>query len=248
MATSLASVAAKSLGGQGSTLAKAVERLPIELTNVSDAERWASFASGSALLACGLTHRGATGLLGLVGGSYLLFRAATGHCPVTQSLGISTNGAQSPNSVIAGGHGTRVEASVTVNRPVDQVYRFWRDFENLPRFMTHLLDVDTTTDGQSRWIAKGPLGLHVQWEAEIINDQRNRLISWKSLPGSDVDTAGSVVFEDLTPNEGTRVRVELKYDPPAGKFGAAVAKLFGEDPQRQIEEDLQRFKEVMETT
>ncbi|CAN5592079.1 SRPBCC family protein [soil metagenome] len=246
MASSLATVAVKSLGGPGSLLTKAVDRLPNEMTNVSSPERWASLAGGIALIGCGINHRGATGLLSLLGGTFLVFRGATGHCPVSQALGFSTSDATAKNSVIAAGHGTRVDASITVMKPADEVYRFWRDFENLPRFMTHLVDVDTSTDGLSRWVAKGPFGLRVRWEAEMISDERNKLISWKSLGGSDVDTTGSVCFLELPDGRGTEVKVELKYDPPCGKVGTAVAKLFGEDPQRQVAEDLERFKNVME--
>jgi uncharacterized membrane protein len=182
----------------------------------------------------------------LVGG-YLLYRAATGHCPGYQLLGVSSSDATAPNSAIAAGHGTRVDHSVVVDRPAAEVYRFWRDFENLPRFMTHLLDVDTTTDGRSRWRAKGPLGMTVEWEAELIRDEPNRLISWKSLPESDVDTAGSVHFREL-PGGRTEVRVELKYDPPAGKVGTAVSKLFGLAPDQQIRADLAEFRRVLEAS
>ncbi|OWK42227.1 cyclase/dehydrase [Fimbriiglobus ruber] len=161
-------------------------------------------------------------------------------------MGISTADAAAENSVIAAEHGTRVEATVTVKRTAAEAFRFWRDFENLPKFMNHLVDVDTTTDGKSRWTAKGPLGLQVQWNAKLTSDEPDRLIAWKSLEGSDVDTAGSVHFTSLPGDAGTSVRVVLKYDPPAGKLGTAVAKLFGENPQRQIEEDLERFREAIE--
>lgn len=244
MATSVAAAAIKSIAGHDSGLAHAVNRLPTTFTNVSSTERWVSAAAGGGLIALGLTGR-LPGILALVGGGYLIYRAASGHCPVYQAMGVSMSDATAPNSAIAAGHGTRVEEVVTVMRPVDEVYRFWRDFENLPRFMSHLVDVDTTTDGQSRWRAKGPLGLTVEWEAKIIRDERNKVISWQSLPGADVDTAGSVHFRELPGNQ-TEVRVNLKYDPPAGKLGTMVAKLFGEEPQQQVRDDLQRLRRVME--
>lgn len=243
MASTLLAVAAKSVAGPQSAVSNAVDRLPVLRTNVSSTERWASLAGGVALTGYGAAKGG---LLPTLLGGFLLYRSATGHCPVSQALGFSTSDATAPNSVIAARHGSRVDASVVVMKPAAEVYRFWRDFENLPRFMTHLIDVDTTTDGRSRWTARGPLGLQVQWEAEITADEPGRLIAWKSLTGSDVDTAGSVHFEQLPGMKGTAVRVELKYDPPAGKLGTALARLVGRNPQRQVEEDLKRFREVME--
>lgn len=188
----------------------------------------------------------AGGLLPTLLGSFLLYRGATGHCPASQALGIRTSDATAPNSAMAAGHGSRVDASVVVVKPAAVAYAFWRDFENLPKFMTHPIDVDTTTDGRSRWTARGPFGLRAQWEAEIIADEPGRVIAWKSLSGSDVDTAGSVHFDQLPGGQGTAIRVELKYDPPAGKLGSALARLVGEDPQRQIDDDLKRFREMIE--
>lgn len=245
MATTLAAAAVKSIAGPDSTVSRAVRRLPTTFTNVSSLERWLSLAAGGGLLALGFDGRGPGLASGLLGG-YLLYRAATGHCPVYQAVGVSMADATAPHSAVAAGHGTRVDHAVVIDRPADEVYRFWRDFENLPRFMTHLMDVDTTTDGRSRWRAKGPLGLTVEWEAELIRDERNRLIAWRSLPGADVDTAGSVHFRDL-PGGRTEVRVSLKYDPPAGRVGAAVARLFGEAPEQQIGQDLQTLKRVLES-
>jgi uncharacterized membrane protein len=239
MASTLLTVAARSLTDPAATTA--LDALPPLRTNVGGVERSLSLLGGAALVGYGVT-RGR--LLSTLLGGYCLFRAATGNCPVRQLLGVSTSDATAPNSVIAAGHGARVDATVLVRKPADEVYRFWRDFENLPKFMSHLEDVDTTTDGRSRWTAKGPLGMRLRWEAELIGDEPGRLIAWKSLDGADVDTAGSVHF---TPRGGgTEVRVELKYDPPAGQLGTAIARLFGEDPQRQVEADLARFRDVME--
>jgi uncharacterized membrane protein len=246
MANTLLTTAAKSAAGQDSGVARALDRLPTMRTNVSSAERWFSLAAGGTLVGLGATGKTPT-LLSLLAGGYLLNRAATGNCPMYQALGVSTSGATAPSSVIAAGHGTKVEHSVVVNKPVDEVYAFWRDFENLPRFMTHLIDVDTTTDGQSRWRARGPLGLSVEWHAEIVTDRPNEAIGWKSLQGSDVDATGSVHFRTVGPNR-TEVRVSLKYDPPAGQLGTAVARLIGFSPEEQIKADMARFKQVMEST
>jgi uncharacterized membrane protein len=245
MASTLLAVTAKSVAGPQSRVGRAVDSLPQLRTNVSSPERWASLLGGVALVGYGVARGG---LLPSLLGGFLVYRGATGHCPVSQALGVSTSDATAENSVIAARHGTRADATVVVKRPAAEVYRYWRDFENLPRFMSHLEDVDTTTDGQSRWTARGPLGLRVQWHAQIIADEPGRLISWKSLDGSDVDTAGSVHFTQLPGDQGTEVRVELKYDPPAGQLGTLVAKLFGENPQRQIHEDLERFRAAVEQT
>lgn len=246
MASTLLAVAAKSVAGPQSAVGRAVDALPQVRTNVSSTERWASLFGGVALMGYGISSRGTGGAISTLLGGFLFYRGTTGHCPLSQAVGFSTADATAENSVVAAGHGTKVEASVVVNRPAAEVYRFWRDFENLPRVMTHLIDVDTTTDGRSRWTAKGPLGFRVQWEAELTADEPNRLIAWKSLAGSDVDVAGSVHIAELPAGGGTELRVVLKYDPPAGKLGTAVAKLFGEDPQRQIREDLERFRDTLE--
>jgi uncharacterized membrane protein len=245
MATTLLAAAAKSAAGPNSSVARAVNALPQIRTNLSSAERWVSLAAGGALTALGFTGRGPTLLSSLLGG-YLIYRAATGNCVGYQLLGVSTSDSTAEQTAIAAGHGTRVDHAVTVMKPAAEVYRFWRDFENLPRFMTHLEDVDTTTGGKSHWVAKGPLGMKVEWDAEIVTDKPNEVIAWRSLDGSDVDTAGSVHFRELPGGRGTEVRVELKYDPPAGKLGTAAAKLFGTSPEAQIRADLRRFKQILE--
>jgi uncharacterized membrane protein len=139
-----------------------------------------------------------------------------------------------------------VEKSVTVNKSPEELYRFWRNFENLPRFMDHLESVRVEGEGRSHWVAKAPAGTTVEWDAEIYNEKENELIAWRSLEGADVDNAGSVRFEGDAEGSSTIVRVSLKYDPPGGVIGATFAKLFGEEPSQQIEEDLRRFKQVME--
>ena len=153
----------------------------------------------------------------------------------------------SPVASIGRGQGIKVEESVTINRPVVEVYRFWRNFENLPRFMDHLEAVTVLDDTHSRWVAKGPAGTRVEWDAVIHNEVDDELIAWRSLPGSEVSNAGSVHFTPTPDGAGTDVRVVLSYDPPAGKLGAAVAKLLGEEPSKQVAEDLRRFKQVMDS-
>ena len=139
-----------------------------------------------------------------------------------------------------------VTKSITVNRPRQEVYEFWRDLEHLPTFMIHLEAVTSSGDRRSHWVAKAPGG-PVEWDAEIIEDRLGEVIAWQSLEGSEVPNGGSVRFSDAPADRGTEVRVELRYDPPGGTAGATVAKLFGEEPQQQLRDDLRRFKQVMET-
>ena len=143
--------------------------------------------------------------------------------------------------------GVRVEQVVTVNRPIEEVYRFWRNFENLPRFMQHLESVRVLDDRRSRWQAKAPAGTSVQWVAELVQEIEHEWIAWRSLPGSDVENHGSVRFKRAPGARGTELRVQLEYYPPAGALGRGVAWLFGEEADQQIREDLRSFKQLMET-
>lgn len=245
MATTLLATAVKSASPRDSVAARAVDALPTTFTNVSAPERWISLAVAGGLLTCGLTGRG-PGLVSMLAGGFLLYRAASGHCPVSQALKVSTSDSTAPNTAVAAGHGTRVDCAVAVRATPQNAYRFWRDFENLPKFMEHLEDVDTTTDGRSHWVARGPLGTRLEWDAELITDTAGEVIAWKSLPGSDVDTAGSVRFRPLSDGRETEVQVSLKYDPPGGRLGTAFAQLIGPSPDDQIRADLQRFKEMVE--
>lgn len=140
-----------------------------------------------------------------------------------------------------------ISRSVTVNCPREQVYQFWRDLENLPRFMQHLEAVRVTGNGRSHWTATAPAGTTVEWDAEITDDRPNELIAWRSVAGSTVPNHGSVRFVQAPADRGTEVRVELGYEPPAGSVGSTVAAWFGEEPKQQIRDDLRRFKQVMET-
>lgn len=141
----------------------------------------------------------------------------------------------------------RVERVTTINRPVDEVYAFWRRFENFPRFMRHLESVETLPNGRSRWRAKGPAGTRVEWQAELIEDRQGEWIAWRSVEGSGIQNSGSVRFSPAPGARGTEVRVQLQYSPPAGSLGRGIAWLFGEEPDQQIHHDLHRFKQLMET-
>jgi uncharacterized membrane protein len=139
-----------------------------------------------------------------------------------------------------------VGKSITIGRPVAEIYGFWRDLENLPKVMNHLETVKTLPDGRSHWVAKGPMGAKLTWDAETLVDRPNEVISWRSTPDATVPNEGSVRFRSLDADR-TEVRVSFTYHPPGGEVGAAVAKLFGEEPSQQVEEDLRRLKQELET-
>lgn len=164
---------------------------------------------------------------------------------VLTSLQNSKVGNAGPGQTIAGG--IRVEKSINVHRSPEECYQFWRNFEQFPRFMKHLESVQVLEGNRSHWKATGPAGLKVEWDAEVTADQPGQLLSWRSVEGADVDNAGTVRFERGPGGRGTIVRVELEYNPPGGKAGALVAKLFGQEPTQQIDEDLRRFKWLIET-
>lgn len=147
---------------------------------------------------------------------------------------------------IAGGRIAFTKA-IAVNAAPEQCYALWRNFEGLPRFMKHLEEVRMTGDRRSHWVARGPGGMRVEWDAETTADVPNVQIAWRSLPGAAIDNEGSVSFEPAPAERGTLVRVNLQYRPPAGTAGSIVARLFGEEPQVQIPEDLRRFKRLVET-
>jgi uncharacterized membrane protein len=140
-----------------------------------------------------------------------------------------------------------VEKVITVNRSSEECYQFWREFDNFPRFMKHLESVEQIDDKTSRWKAKAPAGARMEWEAQITEDKPGELLAWRSLEGADIDNAGVVRFERAPGGRGTIVRVQLHYSPPGGKAGKMIAKLFGEEPAQQIDDDLRRFKWLIET-
>jgi uncharacterized membrane protein len=204
--------------------------------NVGFGERLASVIGGPLLAAYGLTRATPGGMALAATGGMLMYRGLTGSCPIYASLGVSTAGQMLP---------VTVRHSIAIARPADEVYAFWREFSNLPRFMKHLVSV--TVDGErSHWTATGPAGATVEWDAEIVDDQPGERICWRSLPSADVDNAGCVRFETAPAGRGTLVHVAIDYNPPAGAAGAAVAWLFGEEPSQQVAGDLRRFKNILE--
>jgi uncharacterized membrane protein len=214
--------------------------------NVGTGERLASGIAGVVLLKLGLGRRSLTGklLMGTLGGA-MIQRAVTGHCSVYQACGCSSAQQHPARAEDYFERGIHVETSQMVAADAGKLYAFWHDFSNLPQVMRHVQSVERLTDTRSRWTACGPMGRTVSWEAEVIHDVPNELISWKSVGDSDVENAGTVLFR---PGKGqTEVRVVLDYIPPAGRVGKLVAQLFGEAPEQTIREDLRRFKSLMET-
>jgi uncharacterized membrane protein len=217
--------------------------------NVGRTERVISGVAGAALIGYGLGKRRFRALL-LPLGVGLIRRAVTGRCEVNRALGRNSARRQGGSAGIASlaeGQGRKIEQAVVISRPRDELFQFWRQLDNLPRFMDNLESVTVLDNRRSHWVAKGPAGTRVEWDAEIHNEVDDEIIAWRSLPGSEVDQAGSVHF---TPAHGggTEVRVVMRYAPPAGKAGDAVAHLLGDDPERQVADDLRRFKQVMEAS
>jgi len=213
--------------------------------NVGDSERWLSAVGGGALAVYGLKRGGLGGALLLAVGGALVYRGYTGHCSAYAALGKNTAEPAPPEEYFE--RGIHVEESITVNRPAAELYAFWKRLENLPTFMDHLKSVTKVDDKRSHWVANAPAGMTAEWDAEIINDERNALIAWRSLGGATVDNAGSVRFVADAGGRGTEVRVTMDYIPPAGRVGSVIATLFGEDPSQTIREDLRRFKRAMES-
>ena len=143
--------------------------------------------------------------------------------------------------------GVKVVRSVTINRPAAELFSFWRKLDNLPKFMGHVEEVQVVDNRTSHWMAKGPAGRRLEWDAEIVNEEPNQRIAWRSREGADVEQAGSVRFQAGPGGRGTEVTVSLEYTPPDGIIGRTAARLFGEEPGSQLQEDLNRFKALMET-
>jgi uncharacterized membrane protein len=216
--------------------------------NVGTMERLISAVAGGALLANAIRSRSTGGLFAsLAGGAALLHRGMTGKCSVYHQLGVNTADEGRQGVDVRLHAGIEVEHSTTINRPVEEVFQFWRNLENLPRFMENLESVEVTSQTRSHWRAKAPAGMSVEWEATIINERQNELIAWQSVEGSDIDTAGSVRFRPDAAGRGTEVRVNMRYNPPAGKIGHAVAKMMHSDPKVQIREDMRRMKQLLES-
>ena len=212
-----------------------------ERTSYHEVERWVTLATATALMAYGFSRRNVPGVCLAIAATPLAYRGMAGAWP---RLNGSTS--EDTNVALSGHRGIHVREAVRVEKPIAEVYRFWRNLENLPRFMTHLSDVTNLGSGRSHWVAEAPGNLTVEWDAQIINEVENKVIGWRSLPGSDVVTAGSVNFSTVRQGRSTEISVHLQYEPPAGRAGALVAKIFGRNPASMIREDLRHFKQLLE--
>lgn len=215
--------------------------------NVGDAERSISTLLGAALVLDGVLKRSVGGLILAALGGVMIYRGKTGHCPMYSALEVSTaeDFQHNPDASIPYGSGVSIDKSITINRPVAEVHSFWRKLENLPDFMSHLESVEQTSDKRSHWVARLTGGRTVEWDAEINNEKENELIGWRSVEGSEIPNAGSVHFLPVADNR-TEVQVVMRYDPPGGKIGHALAHIFGTDPGIAVEGDLHRLKKLLE--
>ncbi|MHC5936669.1 SRPBCC family protein [Nostoc sp.] len=211
------------------------DKLTTSQGEASEVERWASLIGGGAMVLMGLRQGSLRGVLTALAGGGLLYQGATKQSTIQQA-----------QEAIGINQPIKVEKTVTINKSAEELYRFWHNFENLPRFMKHLKSVKVYNEKRSHWIANAPLGNSVEWDAEILEDRENEFISWASVEGADVDNSGFVRFKKAPGDRGTEVKIVLEYNPPGGALGATVAKLFGEEPEQQIGDELRRFKMLME--
>jgi uncharacterized membrane protein len=204
------------------------------------ADRIGHAVVGAALLVSGLRR---LGLVRLALGGTLLYQAYSGYNPLLRRLGMRVN-----TDPPEGARETlMVSERITIAAPRMALYRYWRNFANLPRFMRHLVAVRVVNERRSHWMAQAPAGRIVEWDAEIVQEQPGELLRWRSLPDSDVTHFGLVRFADAAGGQGTQIDVELQYVPPGGALGAALARYTGEEPQWQVADDLRRLKQLAES-
>ncbi|MBE9157614.1 SRPBCC family protein [Nodosilinea sp. LEGE 06152] len=200
-----------------------------------DLERWASIIGGGAMVLTGLQQRSLKGILTAVAGGGLVYQGTQGKSTVKQV-----------EDAVGLDHAIRVEKTVTINRSAADLYSFWRNLSQLPTFMRHLKSVQVIDDRRSHWVANAPMGQDIEWDAVIVNDEPNRLIAWTSTDDAPVENSGFVRFQPSAGDRGTEVKVVMEYQPPGGMLGTMIAKLFGEEPEQQIGDELSRFKQLME--
>jgi uncharacterized membrane protein len=223
----------------------AVDDLREDLTmNVPDGERALSAFAGASLIGVAFGRESFLAKIALLAlGGALIQRGITGHCPVYSQ---TARNRRHPGRGVPEQQGRKFEDAITIHRPASVLFHFWRDLEQLPRVLRHIKSVEALNDKKSRWTAAGPASVSLSWEAEIINEEENRLIAWESLPGSVVRTAGSVRFEE-NGLESTEVKISMVIDPPGGAAALSLAEAFGRSPEADLAEDLARFKEFAES-
>lgn len=203
--------------------------------NVGALERLASVLLGG-YMAVKASRKG--GFLRTIAGGYLLHRGTTGHCGLYRALGFST----------ATGRGIEVNESITINRPIAEVWSFWRNLENLPEFMEHLQEIKVIDAKRSHWVAAAPGDIKIEWDAEIVGERENDYIAWKSLPYSDIRTQGYVEFDEAPGHRGTEIKVHMLYDLPGASAASGVKRLIENITFRQLRGELMRLKEQLEGT
>ncbi|HEY7387907.1 MAG TPA: SRPBCC family protein [Bryobacteraceae bacterium] len=210
-------------------------------------DRAVSILAGGLLAGSGLA-RGPRGLPRALLGAALIERGVTGHSLFYEIFGFRTAplGQGAATTSVPYELGLRVDRAITINLPRPEVFRFFRNLSNLSQFLSHVESVAETREGRSHWVVRAPAGHSFEWDAVLHNQRENELIAWRTLPGADVDHAGSVLFRDVPGGRGTEVRIELQYNPPAGAAGALISKLWGEEPTQQIDDDLRRLKQILE--
>jgi uncharacterized membrane protein len=217
-----------------------------ETPSLGDLARWGSLATAMLMLTYGVSRRGPQGLCVAATALPFAYRGLAGRWPPGLEMLAGGHPGRAALAELAGARGVHVRESIRLEKPIEEVYRFWRRLENLPRFMSHLERVECIDDRRSHWVARGPADLRVEWDAEIINEVENQVIGWRSLPGSDVVTAGSVNFDAVREGRRTQVSLHLQYAPPAGRLGVAVATAVGREPGQIIRENLRRLKQLLE--
>jgi len=221
------------------------DALPSGPTNVQGLERLASTSGGVVLLARGLRQGGVAGLLQALVGGALLARGVTAKCPVKRALAATSFEKQLAQE--NGWHSaTAITTRITIRRPRSQVYAYWRNFNNLSHFMTHIERIEMLSDNRSRWVVKAPAGQTVEWTAHVMEDVPDRRIAWETEYDADIRSAGWVEFEDAPDGRSTQATVMIAYEPPGGKLGHLAARIWHEDPATQLCEDLENLKAILE--
>ena len=203
--------------------------------NWSPAARFMAGLGGSSLLTWGLVRRGFLGMTSTAVGVLLSLRGIT-NIELKRLTGVG-----------GGRLAIELHKDITVHAPVEEVFGFWRAMENFPRFMSHVEEVRTSGDDRSHWRVKGPAGITFEWDAIITRLIPNQVLAWKSVEGTTVENAGIIHFEPVQDGRATRLDIRLSYNPPAGALGHAFARLLGADPKKQMDDDLMRFKSLIET-
>ena len=229
-----------SMGGssRGAAFGRSGHERGFGASGTGTALQLAPLVVGGALAAVGIRRGGWLGYGMALAGLGVMQQAFTGKPDIAQWTGFGVD------------HDSRavtVSHTVTINKPAAELYRFWRNFSNLPRFMNHIERIEIIDDKRSHWHVKAPAGLRVEWQAEVTDEQENRRIAWRAVEQSDVPNWGHVEFREAPGGRGTEVHAVIRYEPPAGALGRAIAKILGEEPQVQMREDLNRFKRLMET-